>query len=122
MKNCLQAKACYSSRQYGEECGVFGIALKEGSSLSAAHSVYTALYTLQHRGQQTAGIASVDKGTFHLHKGPGLVPDVFNDKNLKTLTGPAAIGHVRYASGGDTATINAQPLVVTHASGSMAVL
>ena len=121
MKNCPQAKACYSSRQYGEECGVFGIALKEGSSLSAAHSVYTALYTLQHRGQQTAGIASVDKGTFHLHKGPGLVPDVFNDKNLKTLTGPAAIGHVRYASGGDTATINAQPLVVTHASGSMAV-
>ncbi len=121
MKNCPQAKACYSSRQYGEECGVFGIALKEGSTLSAAHSVYTALYTLQHRGQQTAGIASVDKGTFHLHKGPGLVPDVFNDKNLKTLTGPAAIGHVRYASGGDTATINAQPLVVTHASGSMAV-
>ncbi len=100
---------------------MFGIALKEGSTLSAAHSVYTALYTLQHRGQQTAGIASVDKGTFHLHKGPGLVPDVFNDKNLKTLTGPAAIGHVRYASGGDTATINAQPLVVTHASGSMAV-
>ena len=104
-----------------EECGVFGIALKEGSTLSAAHSVYTALYTLQHRGQQTAGIASVDKGAFHLHKGPGLVPDVFGDKNLKTLTGPAAIGHVRYASGGDTATINAQPLVVTHASGSMAV-
>ena len=63
----------------------------------------------------------MDKGTFHLHKGPGLVPDVFGDKNLKTLTGPAAIGHVRYASGGDTATINAQPLVVTHASGSMAV-
>ena len=121
MKNCPQAKACFSSRQYGEECGVFGIALKEGSTLSAAHSVYTALYTLQHRGQQTAGIASVDKGTFHLHKGPGLVPDVFGDKNLKTLTGPAAIGHVRYASGGDTATINAQPLVVTHASGSMAV-
>ena len=49
------------------------------------------------------------------------MPDVFGDKNLKTLTGPAAIGHVRYASGGDTATINAQPLVVTHASGSMAV-
>ncbi len=121
MKNCPQAKACFSSRQYGEECGVFGIALKEGSQLSAAHSVYTALYALQHRGQQTAGIASVDQGKFHLHKGPGLVPDVFNDRNLKTLTGPAAIGHVRYASGGDTATINAQPLVITHASGSMAV-
>ncbi len=63
----------------------------------------------------------MDQGKFHLHKGPGLVPDVFNDRNLKTLTGPAAIGHVRYASGGDTATINAQPLVITHASGSMAV-
>ncbi len=100
---------------------MFGIALKEGSALSAAHSVYTALYALQHRGQQSAGIASVDKGQFHLHKGPGLVPDVFHDKNLSALTGPAAIGHVRYASGGDTALINAQPLVVTHASGSMAV-
>lgn len=119
MEKCPQAKTCFSSRQYGEECGVFGIALKEGSRLSAAHSVYTALYALQHRGQQTAGIASVDRGVFHLHKGPGLVPDVFNDKNLKPLTGPAAIGHVRYAADADT--INAQPLVVTHASGSMAM-
>lgn len=112
---------CPKYRQYGEECGVFGIACKDGSELSAAHSVYTALYTLQHRGQQSAGIASVDKGQFHLHKGPGLVPDVFTDKVLKTLTGPAAIGHVRYSVSGDTATVNAQPIVITHASGSMAV-
>lgn len=117
----LQTKACPKFRQYGEECGIFGIALKEGSNLSAAHSVYTALYTLQHRGQQSAGIASVEQGRFHLHKGPGLVPDVFNDKNLRTLTGPAAIGHVRYSASGDTATVNAQPIVITHASGSMAV-
>lgn len=118
---CSQAKTCPNLRQYGEECGVFGIALKEGSSLSAAHSVYTALYALQHRGQQTTGIASVEKGQFHLHKGPGLVPDVFTDKILKGLTGPAAIGHVRYSHTGDTATVNAQPLVITHASGSMAL-
>lgn len=116
-----QAYACPKLRQYGEECGVFGIALKDGSSLSAAHSVYTALYALQHRGQQSAGIASVDRGQFHLHKGPGLVPDVFTDKILKTLTGPAAIGHVRYSVSGDTATVNAQPIVITHASGSMAL-
>ena len=116
-----QAYACPNLRQYGEECGVFGIALKDGSSMSAAHSVYTALYTLQHRGQQSAGIASVEKGQFHLHKGPGLVPDVFTDKALKTLTGPAAIGHVRYSVSGDTATVNAQPIVITHASGSMAL-
>ena len=117
----LQAKSCPALRRYGEECGVFGIALKDGSSLSAAHSVYTALYTLQHRGQQSAGITSVEKGQFHLHKGPGLVPDVFQDKTLQELTGPAAIGHVRYSVSGDTATVNAQPIVITHASGSMAV-
>ncbi len=118
---CLQAKACPKLRQYGEECGVFGIAVKDGSPLSAAHSVYTALYTLQHRGQQSAGIASVDKGRFHLHKAPGLVPDVFSDKSLKALTGPAAIGHVRYSVSGDMTTVNAQPIVITHASGSMAL-
>lgn len=118
---CLQEKNCPKFRQYGEECGIFGIALKNGSTMSAAHSVYTALYTLQHRGQHSAGIASVEKGQFHLHKGPGLVPDVFTDKSLKELTGPAAIGHVRYSISGDTATVNAQPIVITHASGSMAV-
>lgn len=108
-------------RQYGEECGVFGIALKGESNLSAAHSVYTALYALQHRGQQSAGIASVDGSDFHLHKAPGLVPDVFQEKILQQLTGPAAIGHVRYSTAGDTHAINAQPIVIDHASGSMAV-
>jgi amidophosphoribosyltransferase len=117
----MKKATCPGLRQYGEECGVFGIALKAGSTLSAAHSVYTALYTLQHRGQQSAGIASVEKGQFHLCKGPGLVPDVFNAKALKPLTGPAAIGHVRYSVTGDNDIVSAQPLVITHASGSMAV-
>ncbi len=108
-------------RQYGEECGVFGIAGREAGPRAAAHSVYTALYTLQHRGQQTTGIASVEKGRFHLHKGPGLVPDVFSEKELKSLTGNAALGHVRYSVSGDSATVNAQPIVITHASGSMAI-
>jgi amidophosphoribosyltransferase len=113
--------ACYPVRQYGEECGVFGIALKNSSSLSAAHSAYTALYALQHRGQQSAGIATVEGGQFHLHKDSGLVPDVFQEKDLDRLTGPAAIGHVRYSITGDTAPMNAQPLLVAHASGSMAL-
>lgn len=112
--------ACCLHR-YGEECGLFGIARKDGGDLSAAHSVYTALYALQHRGQHTAGIASVENGQFHLHKGPGLVPDVFSDKDLKKLTGSAAIGHVRYSLSGDTSTVNAQPLVISHATGSMAI-
>lgn len=112
---------CCPVRQYGEECGVFGIAVKDGSSLSAAHSAYTALYSLQHRGQQSAGIATVQNGQFFLHKGPGLVPDVFNKTVLNSLTGPAAIGHVRYSTNGDMNTVNAQPLVITHASGSMAL-
>ncbi len=110
-----------SLRQYGEECGVFGIALRGGSSLSAAHCAYTALYALQHRGQQSAGIASVERGTFHLHKGPGLVPEVFTDKSLKALTGSAAIGHVRHSISGNNDTVNAQPLAISHASGSMAL-
>ena len=114
-------KQCCAPRQYGEECGVFGISLKAGSSLSAAHSVYTALYTLQHRGQQSAGIASVEQGQFHLRKGPGLVPDVFSEKDLSALTGPGAIGHVRHSMDGSADAVNAQPIVVTHASGSMAL-
>ncbi len=108
-------------RQYGEECGVFGIALKEGSPFSAAHSVYTALYTLQHRGQHSAGIASVDQGQFHLNKGSGLVPDVFTGSVLNALTGSAAIGHVRHSVDGSMASVDAQPIVITHASGSMAL-
>ncbi len=114
--------SCLQQRQYGEECGVFGIALKEGSTLSPAHSAYMALYALQHRGQQSAGIAAVDRGRFHLHKGPGLVPEVFTEKVLKSLTGQAAIGHVRSSiSDDDTTAVSAQPFVVTHASGSMAL-
>lgn len=113
--------SCSNLRQYGEECGVFGIALKNGTVGSASHSVYTALYALQHRGQQSAGIASVDNGQFHLHKAPGLVPDVFTEKALRPLTGSAAIGHVRYSSSEDTSAVNAQPIVIRHASGSMAL-
>ncbi len=119
--DCPDARSFPNLRQYGEECGVFGIALNERASLSAAHSVYTALYALQHRGQQSTGIATVENGQFHLHKGAGLVPDVFTDKILKQLVGNAGIGHVRYSVSGDTNAVNAQPLVITHASGSMAL-
>jgi amidophosphoribosyltransferase len=63
----------------------------------------------------------VEAGQFHLHKAPGLVPDVFTPADLARLTGPAAVGHVRYSATGDSSVVNAQPLVITHASGSMAI-
>lgn len=104
-----------------EECGVFGISYN-GSDDSAQHMTYTALFALQHRGQQSAGIASCDdSGAMYLHKDNGLVSDVFTDESLAHLTGHSAIGHVRYSGAGYDGVVNAQPLVVRHASGSLAL-
>jgi amidophosphoribosyltransferase len=106
-----------------EACGVFGITIAEGDTRDAAASVYNALYALQHRGQESAGIAVKLSDGLHLHKGNGLVPDVITAKDLVRLkNASAAIGHVRYATdGSDTVPMNAQPILVRHASGSMAL-
>ena len=96
-----------------EECGVFGIYAPDGK-FDPAEVCYIGLFALQHRGQESAGIASWDEreGSCHLHVGMGLVPDVFREEDLKHLTGETAIGHVRYSTTGKPQLRNAQPLLV----------
>lgn len=97
-----------------EECGVFGIYDPEGGSVST--DIYYGLSALQHRGQESCGIAVSDtagpKGLVLCHKGLGLVNEVFAEETLKTLTGNIGIGHVRYATTGAGTLENTQPLVL----------
>lgn len=103
-----------------EECGVFGIYNK--NEIDVAASAYYALFALQHRGQESCGIVVNDDGVFNSYKDIGLVNDVFTKEVLKSLgTGGIAVGHVRYATTGNLSRINAQPLVVNHIKGSMAL-
>ena len=103
-----------------EECGVFGIYTGETSDV--ATQTYFALYALQHRGQESCGIVVNDKGLFSYHKDTGLVPEVFNEGNLNKLgQGNIAVGHVRYSTTGNNNRSNAQPLVVRHIKGPMAI-
>ena len=103
-----------------EECGVFGIYEKEQSDV--ASSAYYALYALQHRGQESCGIAVNDDGLIVCHKDVGLVPDVFSRDNLEKLGwGTMAVGHCRYSTTGNSSAVNAQPLVVRHCKGAMAL-
>ncbi|MDF2567075.1 MAG: purF [Oscillospiraceae bacterium] len=103
-----------------EECGVFGI--YENATSNVAQSTYFALYALQHRGQESCGIAVNDDGVFSSHKDIGLVPDVFNRDTLAKLgEGSIAIGHVRYSTTGKQSRNNAQPLVIRHVKGPMAL-
>lgn len=103
-----------------EECGVFGIF--ENKITYAAQSAYLALYSLQHRGQESCGIAVNDDGVFRHHRGHGLVPDVFSKSILEHLgMGNMAIGHVRYSTTGGKNINNIQPLVIRHIKGNMAL-
>lgn len=106
-----------------EECGVFGVCVPDPQERDAAYTAYRALYALQHRGQESAGIAVRRGGQLLLRKAPGLVPEVFDKKTLSDLSGAdAAIGHVRYAyDGAERDTFRAQPLLVRHAAGDMAL-
>ena len=107
-----------SSDRPKEACGVFGI----HNHPEAARLTYFGLYALQHRGQESAGIAIVRDERITYHKGMGLVSDVFNDDRLDFLKGEcSAIGHVRYSTTGDSILINAQPFVITHIGKSYGV-
>jgi len=99
-------------------CGVFGVY----GHPNAAELTYYGLYALQHRGQESAGIAATDgKNSFLAHRGMGLVPQVFTPETLHRLIGNAAIGHTRYSTTGSSNIINAQPLVVDCAKGHIAI-
>lgn len=101
-----------------EECGIFGIY----GHPEAANLTYLGLYALQHRGQEACGIVSSDGRSLHVHRSMGLVADVFGDQAIfRNLPGPAAIGHVRYSTTGDSVTKNVQPIKVDYSRGSIAV-
>ena len=105
-------------RSLGEECGVVGV---HAPGRHAARIAFFGLHTLQHRGQESAGIVSCDKGMAHVHRAQGLVGSVFNEDNLSTLKGGMAIGHNRYSTTGGSATRNIQPHVVETFDGPLAV-
>lgn len=102
-----------------EECGVFGINSFSGKDV--ADKVYYGLYALQHRGQESAGIASNQSGVITLKKEMGLVNSVFTAKDIEELKGDIAIGHVRYATFGEPNVTNAQPLVGRSRLGQLSV-
>ncbi len=104
-----------------EECGVFGIYEKKGGSV--ASSAYFGLYALQHRGQESCGIAVCDDGVFRHKRNDGLVSEVFGRDELKHLgNGNMAVGHVRYSTTGGKNHNNIQPLVIRHIKGNMALV
>ncbi len=103
-----------------DECGVFGI-LDHGEHDVAALT-YSALYALQHRGQESCGIAVNDDGVITGYKNVGLVNEVFNAQHLSGLAkGQMAVGHVRYSSADAGGRVNAQPLIVNHCKGCLAI-
>ncbi|MCR5330302.1 MAG: amidophosphoribosyltransferase [Lachnospiraceae bacterium] len=106
-----------------EKCGVFGI---YGHSSDAAEKIVCGLTALQHRGQESAGIAVCEtsgaKGNITFHKGMGLVNEVFKDDSLKTLEGNIGVGHVRYSTTGASNIANAQPVVFNYLKGTLATV
>lgn len=103
-----------------EECGVFGVYAPETSDV--AYTTYYGLFALQHRGQESCGIVVNDDGVFNTYKDTGLVNDVFTPEIISRLgEGNMAVGHVRYATTGSNDRSNAQPVVVNHIKGRLAL-
>jgi amidophosphoribosyltransferase len=103
--------------KFHEECGVFAI---HGHS-EAANLTYLGLYALQHRGQESAGIATSDSREIRCYKSMGHVADIFTPERIASLPGDLAIGHTRYSTAGDTVLLNAQPFLVDCNKGQIAV-
>ena len=120
------SKKCFSSykgegkgkvKNWNDKCAVFGV----WNDPEAAWMTYLGLYAQQHRGQEGAGIVSLCEGKHIIHRGPGLVGEVFNDQVLKKLTGFSAIGHTRYSTQGGDKKKNIQPLTAGLSKGPLAV-
>ncbi len=105
----------------GEECGVFGIYAGSDGSADVAYAAYNGLLALQHRGQESCGIAVNDRGVISYSKGMGLVAEVFGHETLDRLKGRMAVGHVRYSTSGASVRENAQPLVMRYIKGTLAI-
>ena len=103
--------------KFREECGVVAIyGHPEAETLA-----YLGLHALQHRGQESAGIVTSDGAFLHIYKSMGLVADIFTEKKLSRIRGTLAIGHTRYSTSGDSALLNAQPIMVQSNKGRIAV-
>ncbi|HKR83055.1 MAG TPA: amidophosphoribosyltransferase [Terriglobales bacterium] len=103
--------------KFREECGV--VAIYEHPE--AETLAYLGLHALQHRGQESAGIVTSDGMSLHIHKAMGLVADIFTEKKLSRIRGMLAIGHTRYSTTGDSAVLNAQPILVQSNKGMIAL-
>src|SRR5881392_901748 len=105
------------SDKFRDECGVVAIYQHpEAETLG-----YLGLHALQHRGQESAGIVTSDGMSLHIHKSMGLVADIFTEKKLSRIRGSLAIGHTRYSTTGDSALLNAQPIMVQSNKGMIAL-
>lgn len=100
-----------------EACGLFGVHGHE----DAVAITYCGLFSLQHRGQESAGLAALSKGSIEGLRGMGRLQDVFGPQELEALRGPAALGHVRYSTTGESLACNAQPLIVRYHQGQVAL-
>src|SRR5579859_1770003 len=105
------------SDKFRDECGVVAIY----SHPEAETLAYLGLHALQHRGQESAGIVTSDGMSLHIHKSMGLVADIFTEKKLARIRGTLAIGHTRYSTTGDSAILNAQPIMVQSNKGMIAL-
>ncbi|HEX3039301.1 MAG TPA: amidophosphoribosyltransferase [Caproiciproducens sp.] len=109
----------YDNSKPHEECGVFGVYSDGG--VNPSYMAYNGLLALQHRGQESCGIAVNDRGVISYSKDMGLVTEAFNDKILNDLVGQMAVGHVRYSTTGGSVRENAQPLVMRYIKGTLAI-
>ena len=109
------------SRKIQEECGVFGIFDTKKTNPDISKLTYYGIFSLQHRGQASAGIVVNHDGQFLGHKAHGLVADVFDDLHLGTLTGHAAIGHVRTPAPNESGYDVVQPMQIKSHSGQLAI-
>lgn len=123
-RRCCSMYSLADDDKLHEECGVFGIFTPDNKD--AKHSLYYGLCALQHRGQESAGMALCDTdgpmGNIYHHKGMGLVSEVFHKETLDTLTGNIGIGHVRYSTTGQSCIENAQPLILNYLKGTLALV
>src|SRR2546429_9109701 len=103
--------------KFRDECGVVAIY----DHPEAETLAYLGLHALQHRGQESAGIVTSDGMALHIHKSMGLVADIFTEKKLSRIRGTLAIGHTRYSTTGDSALLNAQPIMVQSNKGMIAL-
>ena len=123
MKHCEIHEQKEITDKLREECGVFGI--YDFSGENVASTIYYGLFALQHRGQESCGIAVSDtkgpKGKVLSHKGMGLVNEVFDSESMEKLAGDIGVGHVRYSTAGGSTRENAQPLVLNYSKGTLAL-